>query len=189
MWWHSGLQAELKFSNSCFGINEIQWHEGHSHLETVNYYERKSVSVSGTNWWVLKTICVLSQRPDHTSIPVKNALKSTLKLADSFPYCFQWKAFPNQITHVVKKLMLFVLVPLLSCPVILVLPSFPSCLSTSVSDMLMSNIIWFCHCHQIQKRVTWGEVQVSEWFCENIFFLVQWGIYKAGEKLFSYFQY
>lgn len=48
------------------------------------------------------------------------------------------------------------------CPVILVLFSFPSCLSTSETEVLMSNINSFCHCHQIQKRVTQGELQVSE---------------------------
>lgn len=59
----------------------------------------------------------LSQRQDHISNPVGNALKPIAKLADFFTPCFQWRAPPNQIAHAVKKLMLlgsFVVIPLLS---------------------------------------------------------------------------
>lgn len=95
MWWHSWLQAEQKFSNSCFAVNELQWHKGCIHLKVVNYYERKNLSLKQNDKPQGNT-CII-KRLDCISIPAVNTLKSALRLTDSLPHYFQWKAFPKQM--------------------------------------------------------------------------------------------
>lgn len=105
-------------------VKMTQRHKRSIHLERVNYCERKNLSLEQA--YESSRPCLRYHKNKIIYRPIINALKPVLKQTEFFPHCFQWKAFPNRIAHEIKKLVLFVLVPLFSWECSLTFLSFMS---------------------------------------------------------------
>lgn len=129
--------------------------------------------------------CII-KRLDCISIPAVNTLKSTLRLTDSLPHCFQWKAFPKQMLKWSRNLRCLSLCN--SCCV-----TGLSFMSVQFNEQHVNELLTLSVIAIKFRRVMWGVLWISESdsviifsFCycemflnhiEKLFFCVQYYLF------------